>query len=128
MARLAMADLAEKTLDAQYCVWANDTTGRILGEHLLRAADRGVRVRVLIDDNYMTKARDLGMIALLDGHPNLTVRFFNPVTNRGSRTMSFIADFSRVNHRMHNKLFIMDNALAIVTWRAAVQDPPRAGR
>ena len=117
MVRLAMADLAEKTLDAQYYIWNNDTTGRILGEHLLRAADRGVRVRVLIDDNYMTKARDLGMIALLDGHPNLKVRFFNPVTNRGSRTLSFIADFSRVNHRMHNKLFITDNALAIVGGR-----------
>jgi putative cardiolipin synthase len=122
MARLAMADLAEKTLDAQYFIWESDTTGRILGEHLLRAADRGVRVRVLIDDDYLTAARDLGMIALLDGHPNLKVRFFNPVTNRGSRTMSFIADFGRVNHRMHNKLFVMDNTLAIVGGRNIVDE------
>ena len=117
MARLAMADLAEKTLDAQYFIWNNDTTGRILGEHLLRAADRGVRIRVLIDDNYITAARDLGMFALLAGHPNLQVRFFNPVTNRGSRTLSFIADFERLDHRMHNKLFIIDNALAILGGR-----------
>jgi putative cardiolipin synthase len=117
MARLAMADLAERTLDAEYYIWESDTTGRILGEHLLRAADRGVRVRVLIDDNYMTAARDLGMLALLDGHPNVQVRFFNPVTNRGFRTLSFLADFGRVNHRMHNKMWIIDNALAIVGGR-----------
>ena len=57
------------------------------------------------------------MIALLDRHLNLKVRFFNPVTNRGSRTLSFIADFGRVNHHMHNKLFIIDNALAVVGGR-----------
>ena len=116
MARLAMADLAEKTLDAQYYIWDSDTTGKILGEHLLRAAGRGVRVRVLIDDHYMTRARD-SAIAILDAHPNLEVRFFNPVTNRAYRTMSFIGEFSRVNHRMHNKLFIVDNAVGIVGGR-----------
>jgi putative cardiolipin synthase len=116
MARLAMADLAEKTLDAQYYIWDNDTTGRILGERLLRAADRGVRVRVLIDDNYMTNARDSG-IAILAAHPNLEVRFFNPVGNRSSRTMSFIEDFSRLDHRMHNKMFIVDDAVGIVGGR-----------
>jgi putative cardiolipin synthase len=116
MARLAMADLAEKSLDAQYYIWDSDTTGRILGEYLLRAADRGVRVRVLIDDHYMTAARD-SAIAILDSHPNLEVRFFNPVSNRDSRTMSFLTDFSRVNHRMHNKLFVMDDTIAIVGGR-----------
>ncbi len=116
MARLAMADLAERTLDAQYYIWDSDTTGKILGERLLRAADRGVRVRVLIDDHYMTKVRDTA-IAILAGHPNLEVRFFNPVTNRESRTMSFLREFSRVNHRMHNKLFIIDDALGIVGGR-----------
>ena len=60
MGRLAMADLAEKTLDAQYYIWDVDTTGRILADRLPRAADRGVRVReVFIDDNYQTEARDL---------------------------------------------------------------------
>src|SRR5262249_5279843 len=73
MARLAMADLAETTLDAQYYIWDSDTTGRILGEHLLRAADHGVRVRVLIDDNYMTKVRESAMIALLDAQPESAI-------------------------------------------------------
>jgi len=70
MARLAMADLAEKTLDGQYYIWDGDTTGLILADHLLRAADRGVRVRLLIDDHYMSESRD-NNIAALDVHPNI---------------------------------------------------------
>jgi putative cardiolipin synthase len=116
MARLAMADLAEKSLDAQYYIWDGDTTGKILAGHLMRAADRGVRVRVLIDDNYRTQETDFAM-AVLDAHPNIEIRFFNPVTNRGWRWASFAGDFSRVNHRMHNKLFVMDNAVGIVGGR-----------
>ena len=116
LARLAMADLAEKTLDAQYYIWDSDTTGRILASRLMRAADRGVRVRILIDDNYQTGEKDF-LIAGLDGHPNIEVRLFNPVTNRFWRTLSFLADFGRVNHRMHNKLLVVDNAVAIVGGR-----------
>lgn len=116
MARLAMADLAEKSLDAQYYIWEGDTTGRILADRLLRAADRGVHVRVLIDDHYMTEARDF-RLAALDAHPNIEVRFFNPVQNRGWRTLSLLREFSRVNHRMHNKLLIVDNAVGIVGGR-----------
>src|SRR5262245_65304992 len=78
MARVAMADLAEKTLDAQYYIWDGDITGQILADRLLRAADRGVRVRILIDDHYQTEARDF-QLAALDAHPNIEVRFFNPV-------------------------------------------------
>ena len=116
MARLAMADLAEKTLDGQYYIWDGDTTGLILADHLLRAADRGVRVRLLIDDHYMTESRD-NNIAALDAHPNIEIRFFNPVRNRRWRMMSMLAEFGRVNHRMHNKLFVMDNAVGIVGGR-----------
>ena len=116
LARLAMADLAEKTLDAQYYIWESDTTGRILASRLLRAADRGVRVRILIDDHYQTEKKDL-VVAALDGHPNIEVRLFNPITNRFWRTLSFLADFRRVNHRMHNKLLVMDNAIGIVGGR-----------
>ena len=116
MARLAMADLAEKTLDGQYYIWDGDTTGLILADRLLRAADRGVRVRLLIDDHYMTETRDAN-IAALDAHPNIEIRFFNPVRNRRWRMMSLLADFGRVNHRMHNKLFVMDNAVGIVGGR-----------
>ena len=116
LARLAMADLAEKTLDAQYYIWDSDTTGRILASRLLRAANRGVRVRILIDDQYQTAEKD-SAIAALDGHPNIEIRFFNPITNRFWRTMSFLADFARVNRRMHNKLLVMDNAVGIVGGR-----------
>jgi putative cardiolipin synthase len=116
MGRLAMADLAEKTLDAQYYIWDIDITGRILADHLIRAADRGVRVRLLLDDNYQTEEKDLG-VAALDAHPNIEVRFFNPVANRQWRMWSFLSDFGRVNHRMHNKLFIVDNAMGVVGGR-----------
>jgi len=116
MARLAMADLAEKTLDGQYYIWDGDTTGLILADHLLRDADRGVRVRLLIDDHYMSESRD-NNIAALDAHPNIEIRFFNPVRNRRWRMMSLLAEFGRVNHRMHNKLFVMDNAVGIVGGR-----------
>jgi len=114
--RLAMADLAEKSLDAQYYIWDGDITGQILADRLIRAADRGVRVRVLIDDHYLTEVRDF-RLAALDAHPNIEVRFFNPVTNRGWRTVSSFREFGRVNHRMHNKLLVVDNAVAIVGGR-----------
>jgi putative cardiolipin synthase len=115
-ARLAMADLAEKTLDVQYYIWDSDTTGRIMAEQLLRAADRGVRVRLLLDDHYQSEENDL-KVAALDAHPNIEVRIFNPVANRRWRTLSFLSEFSRANHRMHNKLFIADNAIGIVGGR-----------
>jgi cardiolipin synthase C len=114
-ARVVLADLAEQTLDVQYFLWAPDATGVILADHLLRAADRGVRVRILIDDvNLMD--RDAG-IAALDAHPNVEIRLFNPFPHRGSHLFGFLVDFGRVNHRMHNKLMVMDNALAIVGGR-----------
>jgi putative cardiolipin synthase len=115
-ARLAMADLADKTLDVQYYIWDSDTTGRIMAEHLIRAADRGVRVRLLLDDHYQSEETDL-KVAALDAHPNIEVRIFNPVENRRWRTLSFLSQFSRANHRMHNKLFIADNAAGIVGGR-----------
>ena len=116
IARVAMADLAEKTLDAQYYIWDGDMTGLILADRLMRAAERGVRVRVLIDDMYFTSTRD-ARIAALDAHPNIEFRVFNPVTHRGLRLWGLVSEFGRVNRRMHNKLFVMDNALAIVGGR-----------
>ena len=110
-----MTELAEKTLDLQYFIWDVDTTGRILAERLVRAADRGVRVRILVDDLNL-EGRDAG-IAALDAHPNIEIRIFNPFTHRSGHALDFIADFDRVNHRMHNKLFVMDNAVAIVGGR-----------
>ena len=73
-------------------------------------------MRLLIDDHYMSETRDAN-IAALDAHPNIEIRSFNPVRNRRWRMMSFLAEFGRVNHRMHNKLFVMDNAVGIVGGR-----------
>jgi putative cardiolipin synthase len=113
--RAAATELAEKTLDLQYYIWEPDATGRLLAERLLRAADRGVRVRVLLDD-ITFKGRD-AVIASLDAHPNIEIRMFNPFAHRGARGLDFLTDFNRVNHRMHNKIMIMDNAMAIVGGR-----------
>jgi putative cardiolipin synthase len=113
--RIAMTTMAEKTLDLQYYIWEADTTGRILALKLLAAADRGVRVRILVDDNNIAN-RD-APIAAIDAHPNIEVRTFNPFAHRGSRLFGYMTDFDRLNHRMHNKVIIVDNALAIVGGR-----------
>jgi len=113
--RIALTELAEKSLDLQYYIWDDDATGHILAERLIRAADRGVRVRVLIDD-IDTAERDAA-IAALDAHPNIEIRIFNPFARRDWRLFDFLLDMDRVNHRMHNKAMIADNAFAIVGGR-----------
>jgi putative cardiolipin synthase len=109
-ARYAFAHLAERTIDAQYFIWADDATGRNLLRALLDAADRGVRVRLLIDDLNRPGA-DIDLAAL-NAYPNVHVRLFNPFT-----TLDLVADFARVNHRMHDKAFVVDNAIAVVGGR-----------
>ena len=114
-ARIAMTDLTEKTLDLQYYLWEQDETGRLLALHTLRVADRGVKVRVLLDDIGL-QGRD-SMLAAMDAHPNIEIRIFNPFSSRGLHAFDFLTDMERVNHRMHNKTVIMDNAFAIVGGR-----------
>jgi len=114
-ARVTMTELAEKSIDMQYYVWQPDITGRIFAERLLRAADRGVRVRILVDDIGLS-GRDQN-IAALDAHPKIEIRVFNPFASRNARFFDFISDFDRVNHRMHNKIMVTDNAFAIVGGR-----------
>ena len=113
--RIAMAGTAEKTLDLQYYIWEADSTGRILAERLLQAADRGVRVRLLLDDINL-KGRD-NIVAAMDAHENIEIRLFNPFSNRGIPALNFITDFNRVNHRMHNKMMVADNSVAILGGR-----------
>ena len=113
--RLALADLAERSLDMQYYVWDGDITGRIIIDRVMRAANRGVKVRLLIDDPYYKASGSV--IAALDAHPGVEIRLFNPLTNRSWSTLNFILDFRRVNRRMHNKLMVADNAAAIVGGR-----------
>ncbi len=113
--RLALADLAERSLDMQYYVWDGDTTGRIIVDRVMKAAERGVRVRLLVDDPYYKSSDPVK--AALDAHPNVEIRLFNPLTNRIWSAFDFIFDFGRVNRRMHNKLMVADNAAAIVGGR-----------
>ncbi len=113
-ARALLCEGAERTLDVQYYIWHNDTSGGLLFDALRRAADRGVRVRLLLDDNN-TVGLD-AVLAALDIHPNIEVRLFNPFKRPG-RFLGYIVDFSRVNRRMHNKSFTADNQATIVGGR-----------
>ena len=115
VARILLAEAAERSLDVQYYIWRDDLTGRLFTHALLRAADRGVRVRVLVDD-VGTKANDDLMLSL-DAHPNIEIRLFNPVASRTFRGLGLLSDFSRTNRRMHNKAFVADNQRAIVGGR-----------
>ena len=115
LARLALTEVAEKSLDIQYYIWQGDTTGKVLLERVLRAADRGVRVRLLLDD-IGTAAKDSHLLAI-DSHRNIEVRLFNPIAARSTRLLGMMTDFSRTNRRMHNKSFTADNQAMIVGGR-----------
>jgi putative cardiolipin synthase len=114
-ARVLLARSAERSLDMQYFIWHGDTTGQLLWEAAWQAAERGVRVRLLLDDAN-TSGLD-ATIAALDAHPNIEVRLFNPFAHRLFRAADFASDFSRVNRRMHNKSFTADNQASIVGGR-----------
>ncbi len=117
--RAEMAAKAQRTLDVQYFIFHNDITGKLLLDELLQAADRGVRLRVLIDDlNLVGKDAKLTMIAT---HPNVEVRVFNPTLYRGGfapiRATEFALNWNRLTYRMHNKLFLVDNTIGIAGGR-----------
>ena len=117
--RLAMIDTAMTTLDAQYFIWKDDAVGSLLLERLLQAADRGVRVRLLLDDSFLSGVDDL-MLAV-DAHPQVEMRIFNPFEMRSDsmalRYIENLNDNARINHRMHNKLLIADSEVAIIGGR-----------
>jgi len=116
---IALADHAERTLDIQYYIIRQDESARILLEHVRDAADRGVRVRVLVDD--LNTAGEDRHFMHLGQHANIEVRVFNPFPGGRSaiwsRILTSISELPRINHRMHNKLFVADNALAITGGR-----------
>lgn len=114
-ARVLLAATAEKSLDVQYFVWHGDQVGYLLFEAIWQAAERGVRVRLLLDD-FNTAGLD-PTIAVLDAHHNIEVRLYNPVVEREARTLNFLTDFTRVNRRMHNKSFTADSQVSIVGGR-----------
>ncbi len=116
---IALADRAQRTLDIQYYIIHQDQSAGILLHHLRAAADRGVRVRVLVDD-LNTSGEDRRFMHLGE-HANVEVRVFNPFAGGRSalwtRMLASVSEIPRINHRMHNKLFVADNALAITGGR-----------
>jgi len=121
LGRMALVDMAERTIDMQYYIWEDDASGWLLMERAVRAARRGVRVRILVDDITLS-GRDFKMSAALNAHfPNMEFRLYNPFSRRYRvkilRAFEFIGNISRLNHRMHNKIFAVDNQVAIVGGR-----------
>jgi phosphatidylserine/phosphatidylglycerophosphate/cardiolipin synthase-like enzyme len=116
---LALADHAEKTLDLQYYLITQEDSSLILLEHVRAAAERGVRVRMLVDD-FHTVGEDR-RFRRLGQHANIEVRLFNPFAGgrfaMWTRFLAAASDIPRINHRMHNKLLLADNALAITGGR-----------
>ncbi len=115
VARASLAALAERSIDAQYYLLHNDLLGTLFIHQLVKAADRGVRIRLLVDDMDL-EGRDSGA-AVLDGHPHMEVRIFNPFTRKVNRLLQFVTRFGSVTRRMHNKSFIVDNQAAILGGR-----------
>ncbi|HBC34768.1 MAG TPA: hypothetical protein DC045_10700, partial [Marinobacter adhaerens] len=115
VARALLAEASERSLDVQYYIWRDDITSKLLLYSLYRAAERGVRVRLLLDDNGIAGMDDF--LAALNHHDNVEVRLFNPFVIRSSRTLGFLTDFGRLNRRMHNKSFTADNQASIIGGR-----------
>ncbi|HQR48226.1 MAG TPA: phospholipase D-like domain-containing protein, partial [Steroidobacteraceae bacterium] len=116
--RSRSALIAERSLDVQTYIWNADGTGQVLAYRVLQAADRGVKVRLLVDD-MDARSKNYGFAALA-AHPNIEVRMFNPFQSRtGTMALLFEAmgSFERINRRMHNKSWIADNRIAVVGGR-----------
>lgn len=123
--RAALAQAATRSIDIQTFIWHNDATGTLLFDEVMRAAERGVRVRILLDDLNTTGLDPT--LALLASQPNLELRLYNPFAGRSARSLGFLADFTRLNHRMHNKSFTVDNVVAVVGGRNIADEYFEAG-
>jgi putative cardiolipin synthase len=119
LTRMQMINAAEKTLDLQYFIFRGDDTGRMLTDAALRAADRGVRVRLLLDDGETISGDE--QVTALAAHHAIEIRVFNPFAYRGHssflRASEFIFNASRLDYRMHNKLMVVDNSVALMGGR-----------
>ncbi len=114
-ARLEAVKAAKQSIDLQYYIYHDDETGKLLAWELIEAADRGVRVRALLDDFTLTQSDE--RLSQLASHPNIEIRLFNPAYERDLGNISMLWDFARLNHRMHNKSLTVDNLLTIVGGR-----------
>lgn len=115
VARAGLAQLAERSIDVQYYMFHHDTVGNLLIHELLQAADRNVRVRLLIDDMYGSDGED-DWVAL-DAHPHIEVRFFNPFVRGSSRYLQYVTRFRDIDYRMHAKSYTVDNQVTVVGGR-----------
>jgi len=119
VARAWLTEYAEKTIDIQYFIFSTDNIGLIACDYLVRAADRGVKVRILVDD-IMVDA-DIEDILTFNSHKNISVKIYNPGVNLGKnifqKTEKFSTDFKGANQRMHNKTFIVDDKVVITGGR-----------
>jgi len=119
LARLALIENASKSIDAQYYLWSREGTGLILVDRLIAAADRGVKVRLLVDE-FLLEPTDM-LLAALSAHKNVEFRFYNPSTYGKDRPLAkafdWIVHFGKLDHRMHNKLFIADGKVVIMGGR-----------
>jgi putative cardiolipin synthase len=113
--RIALAVSASNSLDLQYYIWHNDNSGKLMMAAILAAADRGVRVRLLLDEIHGDDVED--PLRAMSEHQNIEVRLFNPFHNRSWKSLDFLTRFSEANRRMHNKAFIADNSAAIIGGR-----------
>lgn len=116
VSRVSLLYAAEKTIDVQYYIWHSDLVGKLLFNDLIAAADRGVRVRVLLDDMPVNKETE-SLLYAMDQHKNIEVRLFNPFSTRGFRAADYLINPTRINRRMHNKSFTVDNQFTIVGGR-----------
>ncbi len=116
-ARALSARQAGRSLDLMYYIWHDDLTGRLLGREVWQAAERGVRVRLLLDD-INAVGKDQALMAL-EAHRNIEVRLYNPFRNRSglARLYEMLQRVFSLNHRMHNKAWIADNRVAVVGGR-----------
>jgi putative cardiolipin synthase len=115
--RLALIDQAVESLAIQYFIWEKDPTSRLMSDRVIQAADRGVQVRILLDD--LTLNGQDGEFSALASHPNISVRTFNPWRARSNfgRVAEYFMKFGQLNHRMHNKTIIADGHFAILGGR-----------
>jgi putative cardiolipin synthase len=125
LSRVVLAEKARQSIDLQTYIFEYDDTGRLVAQALLKAADRGVRVRLLVDD--ITKTDESArLFEALEAHENIEVRLFNPFNSRMpgmlSKAAQMLVEFRRLNRRMHNKSFIVDNQIAIVGGRNIADD------
>ncbi|MBU3847805.1 MAG: phospholipase D family protein [Candidatus Acinetobacter avistercoris] len=114
-ARIQLIEKAEKTLDLQYYIWDNDKIGALALYKIIQAADRGVKVRLLMDDNNAAAMESIYLA--LDQHQNIDVKLFNPYKFRRFRPVDMVLDLKRINRRMHNKTFTSDNQMTLIGGR-----------